>query len=131
MTYYIKYKERVVAFAKDGHSQKEASLIFKVGLTAVRKWVKQFREVGHLNKKPLNRSFKKVDPEKLKKYIKDHPDAYLSEIAEYFKCSTVAVHYRLNLLKITREKKSKFTKKETKTKDLNSERKYLRSIRKA
>ncbi len=104
MTYDIKYKERVVEFVKEGHSQKEANIIFKVSLTAVKKWVKQCREVGHLNKKPLNRSFKKIDPEKLKKYIEDHPDAHLSEIADHFKCSAVAIHKRLDLLKIIRKK---------------------------
>jgi hypothetical protein len=33
---------------------------------------------------PLNRKFKKLDPEKLIKYVKEHPDAYEREMAGEF-----------------------------------------------
>ena len=49
--------------------------------------------------------FKKIDPDKLKKYIEEHPDAYLREIAEEFGCSVNAVSKALKRLKITRKKR--------------------------
>ncbi|MDE5853520.1 MAG: IS630 transposase-related protein [Ruminococcus sp.] len=39
----------------------------------------------------MNRGFKKIDPEKLKSYIIEHPDVYQREIVEVFECSSVAV----------------------------------------
>ncbi len=65
--------------------------MFGIGNYAVSKWVKQYKETGDLSNKPLNREYKKIDPEKLKASIVEHPDAYQREIAEAFACSAVAV----------------------------------------
>lgn len=35
------------------------------------------KETGDPNNKPLNRTIKKIDPEKLKTYVKNHPDAII------------------------------------------------------
>ncbi|MDR1391547.1 MAG: transposase, partial [Holosporales bacterium] len=53
MIYDIKYRQRVVDFLKEGHTQNEAKAIFKVGITTIKRWVKQYLEVGHLKNKPL------------------------------------------------------------------------------
>ena len=52
--------------------------------------------------RPVN---KKIIPEKLIKYIEDHPDAYLKEIAEVFGCCQYSVLKRLRKLGITRKKR--------------------------
>jgi transposase len=93
---------------REGYTQDEAKVIFKVGLTSIKRWVKQYLEVGHLKNKPLNRTFEKIDPQKLKVYVQEHPDAYLKEIAAEFKCCTAAVYFMMEKLKITRKKKSKY-----------------------
>lgn len=67
------------------------------------KSVKRRRE---LKKHPVKRSFRKVDPEKLKEYVRANPDAYLREIANVFNCSSTAVLKSLNKLNITRKKKT-------------------------
>jgi transposase len=128
MIYDIKYRQRVVDFLKEGHTQNEAKDIFKVSLTTIKRCVKQRSEVGHLMNKPLNRTFKKIDPEKLKRYIEVNPDAYLKEIAAEFKCCTAAVYFIMKKLKITRKKKSKYTRKGMNQKEESSTRKYKRSI---
>jgi hypothetical protein len=56
------------------------------------------------DKKPL-RTFKKLDPEKLKAYVAEHPDAYLQEIGDAFGCSDTAVMKALKRLGITRKKR--------------------------
>ena len=123
MIYDTQYKQRVIDFLKEGHTQKEASLIFKVGTTTIKRWLKQWKTYGHLEKKPLNRKFKKIDPEMLKEYVEKHPDAYLKEMAKEFNCCTAAIYFVLQKLKITLKKRSKFIKKEE-----NLSRKYVRLI---
>ena len=39
---------------------------------------------GSLSDREVKRPYKKIDPEKLRLYVKDNPDAYLREIADVF-----------------------------------------------
>lgn len=105
MSYSKDLRERVVKYRLSGHTIKETCEVFGVGNYAVGKWVKQYKETGDLSNKPLNRGFKKIDPEKLKAYIAEHPDAYQREIAEVFECSAVAVGKAMKRLGITRKKR--------------------------
>ena len=57
-----------------------------------------------------DRKPKKIYPEKLVEYIKINPDAYLSEIADNFNCSTTAVLKALKKLNITRKNRQLHTK---------------------
>jgi transposase len=113
MAYETKFRERVISFLNEGNTQEEAKDVFKVGLTAIKRWVKQWKIEGNLERKPPNQSFKKIDPELLKEYIKNNSDLYLREIGEYFGTSAVAVHKVLKKLKITLKKRSHYTQRET------------------
>ena len=73
-------------------------------------WVQRYEETGDLSDKPLNRGFKKIDPEKLRTYVKEHPDDTQQEIADAFHCSNQAVSKALKRLDITRKKKRAATK---------------------
>ncbi len=55
--------------------------MFGVVKSTVHRWVKQYEETGDLSNKPFNRSFKKIDPEKLKAYVAEHPDDTQEEIS--------------------------------------------------
>ena len=61
--------------------------VFKVSKSTIQKWEKQLKETRDLEKKELHRRFRKIDPEKRKAYVAEHPDAYQSEMAEAFGCS--------------------------------------------
>lgn len=87
MSYSKKYRERTIEYRQAGHSLEAAHQIFKVSKSTIQKWEKQLKETGDSGKKELHRSFRKIDPEKLKAYIAEHPDAYQSEMAEAFGCS--------------------------------------------
>lgn len=63
------------------------------------------KERGTLEKKELQRSFRKIDPEKLKAYVAEHPDAYQSEMAKEFGCSESGIRDALRRHKITRKKR--------------------------
>ena len=67
-------------------------------------------ETGTLDKKALHRSFRKIDPEKLKAYVAEHPDAYQSEMAEAFGCSESGIRDALRRHKITRKKRLSATR---------------------
>lgn len=81
-------KEAAVKYYMSGHKLVETAEIFRVSKSAVSSWVKQYKETGDLSNKPLNRGFKKIDPEKLIEYVQKHPDATQKEMSEYFRaCS--------------------------------------------
>ena len=105
MAYSKDLREKVIAYLGDGHTQREARDVFHISLTAINRWNQLYIKTGKLeDKKPL-RTFKKLDPEKLKEYVKEHPDAYLQEIGDAFDCSDTAVMKAFKRLGITRKKR--------------------------
>ena len=105
MSYPTKYRERTIEYRKGGHTLEETHPTFKVSISTIRSWEKQLEKEGNLKKKPLHRSYKKVNPEKLIAYVTEHPDAYQKEIAEEFGCSATAIYLAMKRLKITRKKR--------------------------
>ena len=110
MSYTKKYRERTIEYRQAGHTLEETHQTFKVSRSTIQKWEKQLKETGDLGKKELHRSFRKIDPEKLKAYVAEHPDAYQSEIAEAFGCSESGVRNALGLYQITRKKRRPATR---------------------
>jgi len=106
MAYSIDLREKVIKYLEDGNSQRQAAKVFNINLTTVNEWSQKYRKTGSLEVKKPQRNFKKIDPERLKTYIEEHPDAYLSEIALEFSCSDMAVSKALKRLGITRKKRS-------------------------
>ena len=94
----------MVKYLDEGHTLGSTKKAFKVSIWTMRSWKKQLVETGNQRNKPLNRTFKKIDPEKLLTYIKEHPDSYLRENAEVFSCTDEAVWQALAKQKITRKK---------------------------
>ena len=105
MSYPTKYRERTIEYRQEGHTLEETKEVFHVSISTIRKWEKQLREEGHLEKNPVQRSFRTIDPEKLRKYVTEHPDAYQSEMANEFHCSESGIREVLKKLKITRKKR--------------------------
>ena len=95
----------MIAYREEGHTLEETKKVYKVAFSTIGRWEHQWKEEGHLARKELKRAHKKIDPEKLTQYIKEHPDAYLIEIAEAFECSDSAISKACKRLKITRKKR--------------------------
>ena len=104
MSYSKRYRERTIEYRQAGHTLKETRQTFKVSRSTIQKWEKQLKETGDVGKKELHRSFRKIDPDKLKVYVAEHPDAYQSEMAEAFGCSESGIRDALRRHKITRKK---------------------------
>ena len=98
-------REAAVIYQKEGHTYDETAKVFGIVKSTVHRWVKQYEETGDLSNKPLNRSFKKIDPEKLKAYVAEHPDDTQKEVALVFGCCNQAISKAYRRLGITRKKR--------------------------
>lgn len=103
MAYSADLRKKVIEYRKT-HTFEETFKTFGVSKTTIIDWEKLYKETGSLDKRALNRSYKKIDPVKLAEYVMENPDHYLSEIAEHFNCSTTAVFYALENQSITLKK---------------------------
>ena len=110
MSYSKDFRKRTIEYRQAGHTLEETHQVFKVSISAIRKWEQLLEETGDLEKKELHRSFRKIDPEKLKSYVAEHPDAYQSEMAEVFGCSESGIRDALRRYKITRKKRRLVTR---------------------
>ena len=104
MAYERVFRERALEYLA-GHTIEETANAYKVTPYTLWTWGKLLEETGSLERRPLQRSFKKIDPEKLRAYVAEHPDAYIHEIAANFSCGETAVRKALKRLKITRKKR--------------------------
>lgn len=118
MSYPIIYRKRVIEYRQKGNKLKETSKVFKIAVSTIQRWEKQLKEKGDLENKALNRPFKKINPEKLKEYIRNHPDTYIKEMAETFNYSTTAIIKYLNVQKLRKKKDSVFIKNKSFTSQL-------------
>ena len=118
--YSLDFRELVVSYVEEGHTQAEAARHFKLHPETVSKWIKLKKTTGSLKAVPVPRSPHKLPLEPLEKYVKEHPDAFLREIAAHFNCGKDAVARALKKLGFKRKKNKKFTEN-----GMNRKGKYL------
>jgi len=101
-------------FIERGGSKVEASKVFKVSLKSIFNWVRQKKARGSLEVKKRGLGAYKIDEQRLRAYIEDHPDDYVREIASALGFSTSGVKSALQRLKITYKKNSTLQRKRRK-----------------
>ena len=104
MSYTTKFRKEVMKFIDEGNTISATAAQFSIGETTIKEWKKLRNTTGSLEKRPLNRTFKKIAPEKLIAYLEKNPDAYQHEIAEHFKCKQSSVFMALRKLGVSRKK---------------------------
>ena len=104
MSYDIKLREQALKY-RETHTQKETSEVFGVSVSAIKDWQKLQREKGSLEKKPLERKWRKIDPEKLKSDVEAHPEDFAWERAVRFGCTEEAIRVSMKAHKLTRKKR--------------------------
>jgi transposase len=130
MRYGIELRKRVMAYVEDGHSQADASRVFKIHPKTVENWNKLKQKTGGLEAAPEKpRKFRTIDPEKVKQIIAENPDIFIREIAEKLNASINGVFQLLKRSKITRKKRQNYIKKEMKVREKNIKRRYVRLIK--
>jgi transposase len=112
MSYDVKYRKRAIGYWEEGHSKRATAIIFNVNANTLQNWKTQLKETGSLEPKKRRETWRKVNPERLAKYVEEHPDAYLKEIAEEFNCTPEAILYALRRLKISRKKNYQISRSE-------------------
>jgi transposase len=104
-TYSLDLRKKCLEFIERHGSIAEATLIFGPSRATIYAW-KNLAEKDELAPKSRGQKTNyKIDLDKLKEYIKEHPDAHLHEIASEFEVSVMGIHYALKRLGITHKKK--------------------------
>ena len=103
MAYSSDLRTRVLQFIANGGSKTEAAKRFKVGRTAIYRWLNAKDPL--MCGKPGPRKPRLLDPTALAEHVKTHPDQTLKERAKHFGVSPACVGYGLKRLGYTRKKK--------------------------
>ena len=106
MAYSIDFRKKVLAYCERTGSITEASHIFQISRNTIYGWLKLKEKTGDLNHQVKGTKPRKVDRDRLKNYLTDNPDAYLTEIAAEFGCHPTTIHYALKAMGYTRKKES-------------------------
>ena len=117
--YSVDLRRRVLEYIEETADKVKASQLFKVGIATIYRWIALKKQNGNLAPSPKKAYKKKIDDQKLIAYVEKNPDHFLLEIATHFNTTLQAIFYALRRLKITRKKRLRFTRKETKKLELN------------
>ncbi|MDR1992828.1 MAG: transposase [Nitrososphaerota archaeon] len=104
MTYSKDFREATLAYKQKGHTIKQTCETFNITNKTYHNWLTQKQKTGSLTPKKHGPRKRKIDPQKLKTYTEQHPDACLKEIAQQFNCKASSVYNALVKHKLTRKK---------------------------
>ncbi|MDS8065311.1 IS630 transposase-related protein, partial [Streptococcus pneumoniae] len=91
MAYSIDFRKKVLSYCERTGSITEASHVFQISRNTIYGWLKLKEKTGELNHQVKGTKPRKVDRDRLKNYLTDNPDAYLTEIASDFGCHPTTV----------------------------------------
>lgn len=114
MSYSTDFREQVLRFVELGGKIKEACQLFSISHCSINRWKNTKKATGTVGRKPRPKAPYKINDDELKKFIKQHPDAYLNEIAAHFNVTYSGISKALSRLKITRKKSRRSIQKEMK-----------------
>ncbi|MGT2625048.1 IS630 transposase-related protein [Streptococcus thoraltensis] len=106
MAYSLDFRKKVLAYCDKTGNISEASAVFQISRNTIYQWLKLKEKTGDLNHQVKGTKPRKVDRDKLKNYLKTHPDAYLTEIASAFGCPSNRYSLRSQIHGIYSKKKS-------------------------
>jgi len=107
MAYPVKMRERALEALRNGHTKKEINEMYGLGINTLKSWEKLEEETNSLENRPLDRKFRKIDRDELRKFIEANPFATHGEAAVVFNCNESAIRKAKDKLGITRKKNSK------------------------
>jgi len=122
MTYSTDLRARALNYIEKGGSKEEASRIFGITIRTLFNWMKRKKENSLAPKKRKERTPHKIENEKLRDFLKEHPDAYLREIAEFLGVAITTVFYACKRLNINLKKRSPSIRKGMRRSGKNSKK---------
>jgi transposase len=116
--YSADFKMSVVKFLKqDGNTIRSTAKTFSITTQTVFRWKHEFEKTGTFAPPPPRQAKqRKIDLDKLQEMVEKKPDMYQREMAAAFNVSRAGVQSALKKLKITRKKKTKYIRNETRSK---------------
>ncbi|MDR2464299.1 MAG: helix-turn-helix domain containing protein, partial [Holosporales bacterium] len=69
MAYSTDFRKRVLQCCDDGETAIDVAKRFKINRNTIKEWQKLQERTGSLQKPPLNRTFRKLDPQKVKEFF--------------------------------------------------------------
>ena len=119
MTFPLIYRKKVFETKeKQNLTFQQTSDLFGISMKTLFRWHKKMQPCM-----TRRRPSQKIDLEKLKKDVEDHPDNYIWERAQRFGVSKSGIRAALIRLKITYKKKRYTIQKQTLKKETNSSKK--------
>ena len=117
--YSVDLRRRVLEYIEETADKEKASQLFKVGIATIYRWIARKKQSGNVEPSPKKAYKKKIDDQQLITYVEKNPDHFLIEIAAHFNTTLQAIFYALKRLRITRKKKLRSIRKETRKSDLH------------
>lgn len=96
--YSLDLRDRVIDHLKRGGTYESAAKIFQVSVSAIGRWYRRYKALGHYQPKQAPGAKRKVDPETLARYVESNPEAQLKQMAQVFQVSMCAIHKWLKRL---------------------------------
>jgi transposase len=96
----------VLTYLANGHTYEEAHKELGVAVSTIKAWKRLLNETNSLDKRPLERSPRKFRADKVEKYVNEHPDALLQDIADECGGSVSGAFYACKREKLTFKKRA-------------------------
>lgn len=94
MVYSLDLRKKALEHLEKGKTEKECAATFGVTRRTLSNWKRRQRE-QNLAPKVRRLSPSKIDRDRLRQYIHDHPDAYLRELKSLDRhCKRFSIHVR-------------------------------------
>lgn len=104
MAYSLDLRQRAIALLDCGRSAREVGEVLGIHDRTVSGWKKRHGEGRLAAAYPASRGAYRIDDAALKAHLKEHPDAYLSELAEVAGGTSQGIRDAIKRLGISRKK---------------------------
>ena len=112
-------RQRVIDYLDAGNGYKEASERFKISISAIGRWYRKYKQEGNYFPKKRGGSKRKIDLEKLEKYVKENQNMTLKKAAQEFGVSIFTISHWLKRLGYSYKKKTSATWKQAKKSEVS------------
>ena len=118
MSYSLDLRKKALEYLDTVGNRQKVVEAFNISLQVLERWIRR-RGENCLPAKQRKSSPSKINDQQLRLFVREHPDAYLREIAEKFGITLQAGFYACKRLKISLKKRPLTTRREMRQKDKN------------
>jgi len=111
MCYSTDLREKVIEFVESRGSATEGASIFGISRRTIYYWIKKKKTTGSVKDMSPRRPWRKLDPDTLIEYVREHPDCTLKEYAQHFNTIPSTICEAFKRLRITRKERLYGTKR--------------------